>query len=572
MQLANFNAEIIEDIREDDGLETRRAFKIQAELLGSHQEFTIPAAKFAMMNWPTEHLGAAAIVNPGFGTRDHARAAIQNISTNIVHRTVYKHIGWKQINGEHVYLHGGGAIGRGGPVDGVEVVLTGDLSRYELPDVPPHEELIECIRHSLRLRELAPRVVTCCLEGAAFRAPLGADCDSTVWLTGETGSGKSELTARYQQHFGSKMDRKGFPGNWSSTGNSLEASGSLAKDALFVVDDFCPRGTAYDVARFNQLADRVIRSTRNKAGRGRMWSDGNLRPTRVPQCVIVGTGEDIPTGHSLRASMMIVELSIGEMDWQLLSECTLSGADAVYAKTMAGYLRYIARHYEEFRDEIQQRFQRYRAEASASASHKRTPELVANLALGCWFFLRFARATRAITSEERNTLFDEAWAAIGEAAEQQEQHQRSARPELRFLQLLCSALGSGEVHLTETKGGRPLGNDVATTYGWQRNESRGLSGDGWVPKGKKIGWVDVKDGDDSHDIYLDPEASYKAAQNMAQQSERITVAEKTLRKRLSQAGLLASTDKTRDRLTVRKQLQGKRRAVLHIHSRVLCQE
>lgn len=38
-----------------------------------------------------------------------------------------------------------------------------------------------------------------------------------------------------------------------------------------------------------------------------------------------------------------------------------------------------------------------------------------------------------------------------------------------------------------------------------------------------------------------------------------------MRKRLHEQGLLASTDQTRDRLTVRRTLQGKRRDVLHLH-------
>lgn len=565
MQLTNFDAQIIEDVTEDDGVEDCRVFAIRGHLGNRVFEFQIPANRFQSMSWVNEHMGAEAVLHAGLGIKDLARVAIQLLSEGVVRRTVYKHTGWRRINDVWIYLHGGGAIGPAGPVPELEVSLSGELSRFTLPEVPRCEELRECVRQTLRLRRLAPRDVTCCLEGAAFRAALGVECDTTLWLTGETGSGKSELSARYQQHFGAAMNRTGLPGSWLSTGNSLEGSASAAKDALFTIDDFCPRGTASDMNRYNNTADRVIRAARNKAGRQRMWQDGNLRPTKVPRGIILGTGEDIPSGHSLRASMMIVELSREELDWDLLSECQQLGADGAYAKTMAGFVRFVARQYEELRDDIQQRLRCYRDQATSSASHQRTPDLVANLATGCWYFLQYAEDVGAITEEERQDYFDEAWAAIGEAARSQEQHQRSARPELRFLELLCSALGS-EGYLADPKGQRPPGNDVAASYGWRQSESAGLHPSNWQPIGKRIGWID---GDD---IYLDPEAAYKAAQEMARHSERIPIAEKTLHKRLSDSDLLASIDETRGRLTVRRQLEGKRRNVLHIKADVLCQE
>src|SRR6185295_3161976 len=248
---------------------------------------------------------------------------------------------WREIDGTWCFLHGDGAIGPTGPILGVEVGLSGSLSRYVLPDPPDTEELRRCIRETLQLRALAPLPITCCLEGATFRAPLGAACDSTVFLTGTTGDGKSELVARYQQHFGAGMHRKALPASWSSTGNALEGVAHAAKDVLLTIDDFCPRGGQFEIAKYHQLADRVIRSQRNQAGRQRMSPDGSLRPAKIPRGLIVATGEDVPAGHSLRASMLILEMG-DALDWDFLSRTQQLGAEGVYAKTMAGYVRWLA--------------------------------------------------------------------------------------------------------------------------------------------------------------------------------------------------------------------------------------
>src|SRR4029078_2675911 len=96
-----------------------------------------------------------------------------------------------------------------------------------------------------------------CLS-SLFRVVLGG-CDFSLHLAGRTGTGKSELAAVLQQHFGARMNARNLPGNWSSTANALEASAFAAKDCIFVVDDFLPTGTLFDVQHLNREADRLLR-------------------------------------------------------------------------------------------------------------------------------------------------------------------------------------------------------------------------------------------------------------------------------------------------------------------------
>src|SRR5207249_6063954 len=91
--LTNFTARIVADVVEDDGAELRRCYEIEAQLGGRTSTFTIPATQFAAMRWPTEHLGARAIVEPGFGAADHARTAIQRLSDTIDERVEFAHTG-----------------------------------------------------------------------------------------------------------------------------------------------------------------------------------------------------------------------------------------------------------------------------------------------------------------------------------------------------------------------------------------------------------------------------------------------------------------------------------------------
>jgi len=265
-QLTNFTAEIVSDTGEDDGVETHHIFQIEARLDNQTRRFPVSARQFHAMQWPIEHLGAQAIVFPGFGLADHARAAIQFLSRNIVNQQVFTHTGWRKIDGGWAYLHAAGAIGPAGPLGGVQIRLSGTLSRYELPVPPRGPALIKAIRASLAFLESGPDRLTIPIYAAMVRAVL-ATADFSLHLAGPTGAGKTALALLAQQHFGAAMDAERLPASWFSTGNALEGLAFLIKDALLLVDDFAPTGSQADIQRFHRDADRVLRASANNTGR-----------------------------------------------------------------------------------------------------------------------------------------------------------------------------------------------------------------------------------------------------------------------------------------------------------------
>ena len=105
-RLTNFCAWIVGERIEDDGAERRSCLDIEAEIHGRTTHFTVAASHFSNMNWALENIGADAVVEPGFGSRDRARAAIQYLSGRTPRHYTYAHSGWRQIEGQGwVYLH-----------------------------------------------------------------------------------------------------------------------------------------------------------------------------------------------------------------------------------------------------------------------------------------------------------------------------------------------------------------------------------------------------------------------------------------------------------------------------------
>lgn len=295
--LTNFTARIVANTEVDDGVETKNNLEIEAVLKNRAKVFSVPSSEFANMNWAIEKLGGEAIIAPGTGAKDQARYAIQHLSGDIEQRTVYTHTGWRRIGSEWFYLHGDGAIGHEGLCDALKVKLPPNLTPFRLPEPPTGEELADAILASLRLLHVAPLSCTVPIYASIWRALLG-DSDFSIHATGLTGTFKTSVSALAMQHFGAGFDAKHVPGAWSSTANANAALQFVLKDALFLIDDFVPKGSSSDVERQHRDADRIFRGQGNTSGRGRLGRDGtSLRDANPPRGLTLSTGETCPEGN-----------------------------------------------------------------------------------------------------------------------------------------------------------------------------------------------------------------------------------------------------------------------------------
>ncbi|MFT4037633.1 MAG: DUF3854 domain-containing protein [Thermomicrobiales bacterium] len=561
--LCNFTAHIIEELIADDGVSERRDLRILGTLADGSplSAVTVPLARFPAMDWPVREWGTRTIVVAGMGTKDRLREAIQRLSPDVTRRRVYEHPGWREIaENDWVFLHAGGAIGADGPVAGLDVSLYGSAARIRLPDPPTGSELHAAIRASLDLLELAPDPLMAPLVAGVYRAVLCQilPADLSLFLVGPSGVYKSELAALAMQHVGAGFDRLHLPAQWSATANYLERSAFDFKDVPLVIDDFAPTGSQIDIARLHATADRVLRGVGNRGGRGRMHADGTLRPDYPPRGLVIGTGEDAPKGHSVRARTLILEVAPGDVDRDRLTTAQAAGRDGLLVAGLAGYIQWLAARLPELQREAPAQLEVLRTRARNHGNHARTPDAVAQMALGWSLFLRFAAEGGAISMHDAGELFARGWAALGATASHQKQHQVSEEPARHFIELLSSAIAGGYAHVASAEGTFP---SASASWGW-RHVTIG-TGDNqrtdWQPQGARAGWID---GDN---LYLDLGAALTAVQRVGQAiGSPITVTSKTLAKRLAERGFLRSTDQAQGEVQVRRTLQGQRRRVLHL--------
>lgn len=557
VSLCNFTARITSGRREDDGAEIRYFFEITLRKGSRRVTVAVAAEKFPGMNWPLDALGPAAILAAGQGNKDHLRAAIQWLSGEVPERRIYKHIGWREINGRWCYLHAGGALGPDGMEPNIEVSVDPALERYVLPPPPQGKQRVQAIRASLRLLQVMPKQIGFSTYAEVWRAPLG-HVDSSGFLHGRTGTGKSEWASLLQRHFGSRMDRLNLPANFFSTGNSLEYLAFLAKDALLVVDDFYPTGSPADVQRYHKEAERIFRTQGNRSGRGRLTRGATLQLVKPPRGLVLGTGEEAPQGQSLQARICVLKVADGDMNWTRLTACQRDAEAGLFAQAMAAYLQWLAPRYAEITAGLKKEIATFRANALQGA-HRRTPEIVANLAVGLKYFLQFTVEAKALSHAKMKKLWRAAWKALQEMAQAQGRLLEDRDPIRRFITLLVSAVASGEAHMASLEGDAPR---EPARWGWREvtvgtGEYERVD---WRPQGKRVGWVSLEE-----ELYLGPDAAFAVAQTLSsRQNEALPVSLQTLKLRLKEDGYLASWEDKRQRTTVRRTIEGKVMEVLHI--------
>ena len=521
VKLANFSAEVVEDIVMDDGSgEEQRIFVIE----GSLGRARVPAAAFNSLHWMNNAYGADACVSPGQGTGQRFLDAIKKLGADgRVRRRVFAHTGWRKISNTWQYLHAG-CEGQ------TEVKLEGALAHFALPVVT---DVKTAMRASLRMLDLAPAHVAYPLFGAVYRAPLGewAPITASLFLHGKTGGRKTAVAMIVQAHFAPGLDAPAA--NWEATANALERTAFLAKDVGLVVDDYVLKdgASAQDKAKLYYAAERLIRGNANRGGRGRLTADLRARPEWYSRAMLTITGEDLPIGHSLRARMMMVEFGGGDVNLEILTE--MQGRRDLLAEAMAAYTGWLA-------DQDKGAFGPRQIELRGKAikelknAHGRTAENVAVFEIGVETAMRFAVGVGAISQSEADEHIAAAWATLLTLAREQAQLLQSQNPAERFLNLIGAAISSGRAHVASTHGGEP--NDPEA-LGWQIVARTEEAQPIWRGQGRCIEWFK-----DSM-LHLDPEAAYAEAQSLASaQHAALAVTKDTLWKRLAEAGKIAARD------------------------------
>lgn len=546
-RLCNFTAWQKEKKTLDDGAELKHSFIMGGKTSDGRilPDISIPASQFSSLSWIHPHWSPAAIMAGGTNAKDRLREAIEWLSQYLIRRYVYGHTGWRNINGQWVFLHAGGAVGA---TDSIEVDLPRGLNLYHLPDSVGNIQ--EAVAASIGLLGIGKPEITFPLWSAIYRAPLAELYfpDLTLFLWGPSGLFKSTTTALFLNHFGRFFTDNNLPAGWTSTGNSLEKLAFQAKDLPLVIDDYAPERDPQQMRKLEGKANQMLRNQGNQTGRGRMAADGSLRTTYTPRGLQIGTGEQLPDSiQSIAARYLSVKFEPGSIDRDKLTAAQAPANVGLYGQAMRGYIEWLIPQMDTLRESLPLLFKTYR-EGARVQGHARLSEAVAHLFIGADLGLDYACGVGAITEAQKRELRKQAWITLISLANEHGQVIQQERPSKLFLQALETLFTQKKIHLEE-KELRGMILEDADRWGVPKY--------GETPSSIMVGWVD-----DNY-IYLLPEASFKEVASFYRESgSGFPVKEKALREYLRQEGV---TEVDQGRTSKLERINGIRPHVLKIH-------
>lgn len=536
--LSNFSCQIVREIVADDGAKNKMYFEIEGKLADGRKlrKVRVSADDFNSLNWVTKAWGCKAIISPGSAKKDHLRAAIQNLSQDADQLIVFEHTGWRKLNDNWVYLCSSGGIGPNGKVVDITTELPDQLACIDLPDPPA--DPTEAIRSAMTVLNCADYKITMPLFAATLRATLGEilPVAASVFLIGPTGAGKSTLASIFQSFYGSQFGLGNLPANWQSTANSLEKLIFLAKDAMLVIDDYCPRGSAQDIRRLGAKADRVFRGVNNRQARDRMTASGELRARNWPRCLVAATGEDLPTGQSLRARILTLVAERQDINWEQITKAQSLAINGTLAQAMSAFLQWLANKIDSLKKTLPKRREEIRNKLHKGKKwpHQQTPTLLADLYLGLELWLAFALESKAMAQDEINQWKETFLQVLETAGLSQAEHIGDQDPVNQFFDLLSAVISSGQAHIAKLDGTAP---ENYQHWGWRKINSGPHNNP--IPLGNLIGWVS----NDGQMLLLEPTATYTCIQQMASyQRLELKINENTLWRRLKDKKCLIPGD------------------------------
>jgi len=284
--------------------------------------------------------------------------------------------------------------------------------------------------------------------------------DFMLWVFGETGSMKSTICALALCHYGD-FDHKNLPEGWASTDNILEKQTFVIKDAPLVIDDFAPQASGLDAQAYERRAARLIRSIGNHSPRNRMNADTSTRAGFMARGLVISTGEQLPTGPSVLARLLPVEILPRSINLEFLTQAQQADSK-LYPYAMVGYLQWLSQNWEDVKNNYARWHSEMRNELRGEY-HLRTPEMFAHVLMGIRLGLTYAAEIQALTHQEAENLLGQAKAEMIKLAQSQNNYVSDEFPAIKFVHAIKALLAKGEFFIE----GVPLPqSDNAKWLGW----------------------------------------------------------------------------------------------------------
>lgn len=191
------------------------------------------------------------------------------------------------------------------------------------------------------------------------------------YLHGRTGSGKTTLAKLFFQIYNRNILQ--VNASFFDTVASMEYTGFLMKDAVCIVDDYCPSPSKAHKKEMESKGQQKLRRDGDNKGMGRLSRD--LKPQRRfdPRSLTVYTGEELMSVESSSARLVEISINAGDVNFDLLTYYQKNKYNI--STYLSFFLQWVTEHYSQIVEQIREYIIEGRNQRKTEGVHLRNTEM-----------------------------------------------------------------------------------------------------------------------------------------------------------------------------------------------------
>lgn len=569
-KISNFKGIISKVVDLNDGKNIESELIIDLEGIKNFKTYkgsvTVPARKFlSNINTVIDSFPDWAMIEPGQTMKDYVRHSIQYVSNGVNREMVYVHTGWVKSKDGWFYVTANGAIGR--PNIKVDLRLA-TPNLYAIPAIPENET--EAIKKSLEFIGVGNQEITIPLLLYIYLSTLTTVVSPMpnfiLYLYGKTGTFKTTLAHLALSHFGDHLDFIQGLGNCSfeDTANSVERRGFHLKDAPLLLDDYCPTRNQAMSQKMYQILHRMVRNYSNRVARKRLNADSTEKGSFEPRGLLIITGEDSAEVESTVARLLELDIKEGDIDPKQLSYLQENAQHLPHA--MSSFINWLLERMDIVKEHFNKQFTKTRNELLATAKeglHKKQIEHATFIILTAKILKKFLIDKKILTEEKSRELVQITEDIFKERQFRESESLKELSEIEIFYNTIETLIDQERAYIFNVSDG------TCTARYVDHGEVKHIESSMTIPqeadprlKGEFIGWFDEEF------YYFIPNAVLTIVYDYHRRSgSPFPSSQRTLKKRLKEAGLLITDIKDKHSLSKVKNIGGKTKRVLQIQKR-----
>lgn len=360
---------------------------------------------------------------------------IKELGKYIEKETIYKYVGFTNIEGTTTFLHTGGAVG----IDEDIKVDLGDenLNRFTLTN--KEFDIKDTLKKTLECQDVAPKRISLPILALTFMSVLtslfkdiGIALGFLTWVQGPQHCLKTSMVSAIASHFGF-FDKNHTPMSFLDGIPSAKEKAAKLKDVLCICDDYFPSANKQEAQDMKKFAEMLISLSADGMSGSRSKSNGEMRKTNRAKGQIIVTGEMFPDLSQSRMSrVLFINVKEGDIHSKELKNIQTHQEELQY--TMKEFIKYEIENTEKIKADIKTIFDQ-KVEEARTKVISRTADMLTGLYIGYSMLMEFALINDVITAEQKEEMLEEAWNILIQLGEEQNKMVENNSP----IQMLLTA-------------------------------------------------------------------------------------------------------------------------------------